>query len=186
MKKKFIIAISFIVFIYLVICLFFLFSYNSTMEKLDPPEQRIYTSNLQTYSKTDDIFSVYLTDNNILFRRISHIDLAPFEWVKVPKIQFEYNYCISEPKKSTHYEGDTAFEVFLNEQSLIAKSYTVPDPEARKSGFNPYYFGFFEHATNLSGVDEFRFYHPLNNGYIFCFYATENPAFDEDLYFIAN
>ena len=36
MKKKFIISLSSIILIYLAICLFFVFSYNSKLEKLNP------------------------------------------------------------------------------------------------------------------------------------------------------
>lgn len=186
MKKKFIISLSSIILIYLAICLFFVFSYNSKLEKLNPSENCIYTTDLQTYSKTNDIFSIYLTADNISFKRISHTYLSPFEWVKIPKVQFEYNYFFSDPTQSTHYEGDTAFEVFLNEQSLIAKCYTIPSPQERKSGFNPFYFGYSDDTMSLIGIDKFEFYYPSHNGYIFSFYANENPNFNETLYSISN
>lgn len=46
MKKKFIISLSSIILIYLAICLFFVFSYNSKLEKLNPSENCIYTTDL--------------------------------------------------------------------------------------------------------------------------------------------
>lgn len=182
-----------LVLVYVAVCVICSLSYSRILDNLILSENLIFKEYLTTYNSDDDIFTIHVKDQNIVFSRITHTYISPFYIVKIPHIEFEYVYNISEPNESTHIEGNQAYNIvdFLQKDSFIAKTYTINEPKRSVTGklnsvgFSPFFFGYCNNDFTIVGVDDYKLQHKIDNGYIFAFYREGNEDFDESMYTVA-
>ncbi|WP_042473357.1 hypothetical protein [Bacillus ndiopicus] len=170
--------------LYLLICIVCMVSYNHILKTLIPVEQVIYSGIQSTGGISDDRFIVYLDDENIVFRKITDVYISPSGVVKIPTIEYEYTYVLNDPAKSTVRERrkDYSLSDRVNDMIFIAKDYRIVGAEKGAAEFEGYYFGYRREGNPIDKVSKYAMIHEINEGYLFLFYAKENPDFDETVF----
>ncbi|ABW19775.1 hypothetical protein [Alkaliphilus oremlandii] len=181
LKYGFLVIIS-MCFILYIICFF---SYNYRLEALTARGQKIYSVNLPMGGGIDDVFTVFVDGEDVVFLRVTNRYMAPFELVGIPVVDFQYTYSFSNPQNST-YIGDGkefALKDKLNGDIFIAKDFTLVGEEIALPKFEPYYFGYCD-SGEIDGVSKYEANYKVGNGYIFVFKEVENQGFNSDDYSI--
>ncbi len=169
-----------VVVIYFCFCIIVHLSYKSNLNNLVSNENTIYTSNLGT--ATDDIIVIEKVDKNeIIFRKVGNLDVAPFNLAKIPIVKSEYTFFVSNPSASTYSEKRTRMEIGdrINEDIFIVKDFFINEVNDKNFGFHYCYFGYCTDASQLNDVKQFCLKYNLDKGFVFMFISYENPDFDD-------